>query len=864
MLTIRFGKLIRSMIVFGLLAAATGNASAVPLTASVDQGEGLLGLTLGGGGAMSSTFVFWGKNWKWAQLKTQFKIAAPLEYAISGINQALKFDLSGRITKPSNRQLVWTFDLDAAATITDVIGGGIEFKFDLDNFRSLLGEPELLPDNGGWSWGRPGGPRVQMRFDHPLAALYFERGQKSDIRAFFYNGVVPQGRQHFIATLTVSGDASIVPTVAERFGLDNETTWPTNILDWTKAPVDLSFLNTAEKPAGKRGFLKAVNDRLVFDDGTLGRFWGTNVAAYSLFRTISDEDVRRQARRLSQLGFNLVRLHHIDSDWVHPNIFGNRAPDTQKLDEASLEKLDWWIKCLKDEGIYIWLDLHVGRRLTAGDQIDDFAEISKGRPTAGLRGYNYVNVSIQEAMERFNEAYVNHLNRFTGLRYKDDPALVTMLITNENDMTNHFGNALLPDKNVPHLNALYMAQADTFAASNGLPKDQTWRSWEQGPSMLFLNDLEHRFNAKMIEQLRALGVKSPIVTTSTWGKNPLSSLPALTDGNIIDVHSYGGVGVLEANPLYSSNLVDWIAAAQIVDHPLSVSEWNVGSFLIPDRHALPLYMAGEADLQGWDALLQFAYSQQSLDHPGAVGDWEAYNDPALIATLPAAALLYRRRDAQEAHTAYVFAPSSEQLFDQLISPETAVGLRTAAERGRLMIALPSVRELPWLKPSKIPADARIITDSQQPLIAINAEEAVSDTGELTRNWEQGIYTVDTPRTQAAMGWVGGKKISLSDVEFEIKTRNATVAVQSLDNNPISTSAVLMISLGARSIPDTSHTTFRSEPVIGHLAIRAKEGLKFYKRDGDIEIESKIPAFYANGRYEIDLASNLATYWLFMK
>ena len=45
---------------------------------------------------------------------------------------------------------------------------------------------------------------------------------------------------------------------------------------------------------------------------------------------------------------------------------------------------------------------------------------------------------------------------------------------------------------------------------------------------------------------------------------------------------------------------------------------------------------------------------------------------------------------------YVFAPTSEQLFDQLISPDNAVALRTAAEKGKLMIALPSVRQLPWL------------------------------------------------------------------------------------------------------------------------------------------------------------------------
>ena len=40
----------------------------------------------------------------------------------------------------------------------------------------------------------------------------------------------------------------------------------------------------------------------------------------------------------------------------------------------------------------------------------------------------------------------------------------------------------------------------------------------------------------MMAHLHALGVRAPIVPTSTWGSNPLSSLPALTMGDIIDVH----------------------------------------------------------------------------------------------------------------------------------------------------------------------------------------------------------------------------------------------------------------------------------------------------------------------------------------
>ena len=834
-------------------------------TASVDQRNGLPFVSLIGGTALSSDFVFWGKNWVWADMATDFKVVAPFEYRVAGRNQTLNFDLTARVVKPSSRQLVWQFDLDARSTTRDVIGGGISFRFDLLNLGSSLGDPELLPGNRGWTWGRTGGRRVEMRFDPPMAMVYFERATKSEIRAFFYQDEVLQGQRRYTATLDVSGDMAIGPTTAERYGLDDHTRWPTDILDWATAPVDLSFLNASEKPAGKHGFLTAVGDRLVFGDGTPARFWGTNLTAYALFAILHD-DIKRQAHRLSELGFNLVRLHHHNSPWVNPNVFGDQnRNDTRNLSAAMLQRLDWWIECLKEEGIYIWLDLHVERQFKAGDGIENFDEISKGKPTADLKGYNYVNASIRQAMQRFNEAYVNHLNTFTGLRYKDDPAIVAMLLTNENDLTNHFGNALLPKKNVPQHDALYIAQAEAFAAKYRLPKDKVWRSWEYGPSKLFLNDLEHRFDVEMIEHLRKLGVKVPIVTTSFWGDNALSSLPALTAGSIIDVHSYGGTGELEKSPFYAANFMHWIAAAQIVDRPLSVTEWNVSPFPVPDRHAVPLYLASFASLQGWDALMQFAYSQQPLTNFGSPSNWDAFNDPALIATLPAAALLYRRNDVQEASTVYVFSLTRAQLFDQGVSPKNAVALRTAAEKGKLMIALPQTDELPWLEKSQIPAGSKLITDPQSSLISRSANEAVSDTGELRRNWEDGVYTINTPRTQAAMGWIGGKQITLPNVDIAATTRNATVAVQSLDGRNIDESRAILISLGARSIPRSENQLpFYSEPVTGGVTIRANAGLKLYKRSGLRKEEREVPTSYENGRYHINLDWDLGTYWLVLK
>ena len=665
------------------------------------------------------------------------------------------------------------------------------------------------------------------------------------------------------AAWAAGGDDRQRPPVLAKSGAD--AGWPAELIDWRTSPVDLSFLNAPEKPAGKHGFLKVVKDKLVFENGKTVRFWGTNVTANSLFGT-TRENVRQQARRLSALGFNLVRLHHHDSAFVNPNIFGDRqVTNTLNLSSAMLEKLDWWIKCLKDEGIYIRLDLHVGRQLKAGDAIEGFEEISAGKPAADMRGYNYVNSGIRQAMKRFNEAFLTHSNSYTGLRYADDPAIVALLISNENDVTHHFGNRLLPGKKAPIHTAVYMAQAEEFATRHALSKDRVWRAWEYGPSKLFLNDLEYGFNTDMIQHLRALGVKVPIVTTSTWGDSPLNSLPALTAGNLIDVHSYGSSGELGKNPVYAPNIMHWLAAGRIAGRPLSVTEWNVSPFPAPDRHTIPLYLAASASLQGWNALTQYAYSKDPINDTGRPSNWQAYNDPGLLAMLPAAALLYRQGHVQEASTVYVFAPPKEQLFGLSISPRNAIALRSAAEKGKLLIALPAARELPWLEKSAIPAGANVIADPSYSVLALDAAESVSDTGELRRNWEHGIYTINTQRTQAAMGWIGGRKIRLADVDISVKTPNATVAIQSMGNDTIGSARAILISLGARSMPKSEHELpFYSEPVEGQMSIRAPKGLRLFKKYWASDVNHEVPMSYRNGRYLIALDRSLAAHWLVLR
>ena len=182
---------------FSLMALLLSNvAFAASWSANVDS-QGMLEISKGGATALSSKLAFWEKNWVWAGQPVDFKVVAPLEYSVAGKNKPLNFDLLGRVSRSSNKQLSWDIRLNAGSTLIDVVGGGVVYTFNLDNFKEEMGEPILLPDNRGWVWGRAKGSRVEMRFDPPLAKVYFEGGRKSEIRAFFYNGEVPQGlRRH--------------------------------------------------------------------------------------------------------------------------------------------------------------------------------------------------------------------------------------------------------------------------------------------------------------------------------------------------------------------------------------------------------------------------------------------------------------------------------------------------------------------------------------------------------------------------------------------------------------------------------------------------------------------------------------------
>ena len=857
------------------LVTQASDVLAQKLIARVDAKSGLPEVLIGGVPVIKMNWVFWGSKWDWAGLDTSVVLQEPLNFTLTGRSPKLGLDVTGTTSSATSGKISINLAFNARQAKEDVIGGGLAVFFSVSEFASILGEPEILPDKRGIAWGKIGGNRIEWKFDSPVAAIFKERGSSGEIRIMFYAGRIDPGNKQFNSVLSTFGEFKVEQSLHEKFGAHETKDWPVSQLGPARAGPDLSFLNEPERPAGKRGFVQARGDRLFFADGTKARFWGTNVTASAIFSS-SPDSVRLAAKRMSGLGFNLVRLHHHDSVWLSPNVFGTKASSTLALDEAAMEKYDWWVKCLKDEGIYVWVDLHVGRAFTAADKLEAFEEIAKGKTQAEVKGQNYINASVKDAFKVYNDQFFSRLNKYTGVKYADEPAITAYMLTNENDVVHHFGNAFLADKNVPKHFAMMKKEADAFAAKWSLAPDRVMRTWEHGPSKLFLSDLEHRFNEELIGQLKTLGVRVPIVTTNFWGDEPLSALAPLSDGDMIDAHSYGRPGMLEVDSAFGATPLHWLALARVQGKPFTVSEWNTEPFPGPDRHVLPLVMAAKGSHQSWSALMQYAYTQFPLNSGSNASIWEAINDPSLIVSMTASALMFRRGDVREAAVQYVFSPTPAQLFGTGVFPQRARALREASEVAGLSIVLPRTKELPWMQSLPPAASAnsvfKALLDADIPLsteVGVrHALELSSDTRELKRNWDAGYYQIDTPRSQVLSGWIRQTDLSamkLTSIEVSSGLRNASIAVQSLSELPIAESESILVSIATQSLAKNEYRLpYSVEPFKGLIKVKAKPWLVASYTGHVTPQFLSLNVKYEKGWYSIPIEAKHAAAWIFLK
>ena len=129
--------------------------------------------------------------------------------------------------------------------------------------------------------------------------------------------------------------------------------------------ADVSALTTG--PAGAHGFVRVEGGRLLTSAGEL-RLSGANLTGPGNFP--SKPDAVKLAEKLMRFGINAVRLHYMDPVGEYANFMMSGEPclcarGTNDLDFAfmpeQLDKLEFLVAELKKRGIYIDLNLHVGR-----------------------------------------------------------------------------------------------------------------------------------------------------------------------------------------------------------------------------------------------------------------------------------------------------------------------------------------------------------------------------------------------------------------------------------------------------------------------------------------------------------------------
>jgi hypothetical protein len=264
--------------------------------------------------------------------------------------------------------------------------------------------------------------------------------------------------------------------------------------------------------------------------------------------------------------------------------------------------------------------------------------------------------------------------------------------------------------------------------------------------------------------------------------------------------------------------------------PINVKQPAGRPFIVPETEWVypngfqsegPLLTAAYQSLTGVDASYFFAAGETAewaQPQGPKVGDWQppvgkwSVNIPMQVGMFPAAALLFRQGYVKQAAPvvheertlADVYSGGAPIIAEEAgYDPNRDIG--PLAERSAVKTR---VSPLAFLAgpvevvyggdPAKSTVDPKLST-----LIDESKKTVVSATGELRLNYGKGVCVVNAPKAQAAAGFLGGTggPIALSDVTITSRDEYATVAVVSMDGQPVKGSKKLLVQVGTVARPN---------------------------------------------------------------
>ena len=566
-------------------------------------------------------------------------------------------------------------------------------------------------------------------------------------------------------------------------------------------------------PAGKAGFITSRDAHLIQPDGHRFRIWGVNITGPANLPT--HEDAPAYAAHLAAFGINCVRMHFLDRMAPSGILDASRA-DTRALDAKQMDRLDFFIAQLKQRGIYVDLNLNVGRTYKPGDGVTDPELLGFGK------ALTYFDERLLFLEREYASQLLKHFNPYTKAEYRNEPAVLLVELVNENSIVESWANNRLLGKNTRQnpgtwtdIPASYERELtkryQAWLADQGLAREPRLNKNEIATApverfrreLRFYMEIEDRYFQSMRDYLKKdLGVKSLLLATSDHNHS-LSGYPLLHSTSRLDVvdgHVYWQHPHYLEDPATGRHIGFDIPNTAMVDDPLhstavdlSRSAFAGKPYIVSEvNHPFPAEHAAEgipivaayAALQDWDGLFwyTFEHTDPSRWPNEPLGHFEVRHDPVKMAEIAAGALMFLRGDVQAAKQTVTRAYSTEQTLDSLRLPGN---------------------ERPYFTPGFPPALPRVHAtrieslDSSHPTAAYDLKPAspiVSDTGELT--WQKGTVSIDTPKTQA---WIGKPGAGfLTNLKIELENSFAAVVLTSMDGAPISRSKKMLLVTGGKT------------------------------------------------------------------
>ena len=580
-----------------------------------------------------------------------------------------------------------------------------------------------------------------------------------------------------------------------------------------KAGSILDFSDLLDAPAGKYGFIQSANGQFEFEKrpGKPVRFFGGNIAFGVNF--MKNEACDKLGDIMTGMGYNFLRLHHFDD--VLSKVEGKSST---ALNPKPLDRMDYMISAMKKRGIYITLDLYIIRKLAKGE-VEELPDLAPGPGI--FKALPFISESAMRSWEQFSANLLNHVNPYTGLAWKEDPAIVTISLINEDTIFSEVNKH-------PRVRALYEKKFKEYAESNRIKltdanRNQQWR--------IFLTETYTRGYLHMVKFLRGLGVRALLTDQNMWSTIPMSLMRNNYD--FVDNHFYWqhpvflGKGwalpMLIGNRSVINACGGELAAmfpSRLFGKPFTLTEWD---FCNPSEYTCEgAFLVGAyASLQNWNGLCHFALSHSSLritEKNSKLVLFDLMNDPLRTLAERSAALFFLRGDVKPAQEAYPFLITSDYLKENHLPVLHPGVLARLGLVGRVGTVVTPRRKAPVL-----PAGTRAVLGLEKywdsvrlakrffpvadtdrtlnelvrsgaiPAGQIDPEKGIynSGTGELSLDRQQNTFKAVTSRSE---GFIlpEGKSLSGNYATIENKLSYGTFLIAARDAAPLAESRRVLI------------------------------------------------------------------------